>query len=211
MDVSLLKELLDRERSSSSLQRVEKDLYANIGAYMKNLEKKLAEVPKESKKSFFLDDELKSAKKLSKFLFEKRMGKIINTAARTAKTAKTAKGDLTSDRDALTREEYEMLERLVEMIKCGRENILKIMNEEKAYKMVVGSKDKKKEKKMEMKGICLARSLKDIPEFMGSNGESYIIHEEDIITLPEETAKMLIKSGLAIKLILNDGDFVEDA
>ena len=206
MDVSLLKDLLDRERSSSSLQRVEKDLYANIGAYMKNLEKKLAEVPKESKKSFFLDDELKSAKKLSKFLFEKRMGKIINTAARTAKTAKTAKGDLTSDRDALTREEYEMLERLVEMIKCGRENILKIMNEEKAYKMVAGSKDKKKGKKMEMKGICLARSLKDVPEFMGSNGESYIIHEEDIITLPEETAKMLIKSGLAIKLILNEGD-----
>ena len=208
MDVSLLKDLLDRERSSSSLQRVEKDLYANIGAYMKNLEKKLAEVPKESKKSFFLDDELKSAKKLSKFLFEKRMGKIINTAAR---TAKAAKGDLTSDRDALTREEYEMLERLVEMIKCGRENILKIMDEEKAYKMVAGSKDKKKGKKMEMKGICLARSLKDIPEFMGSNGESYIIHEEDIITLPEETAKMLIKSGLAIKLILNEGDFVEDA
>ena len=208
MDVSLLKDLLDRERSSSSLQRVEKDLYANIGAYMKNLEKKLAEVPKESKKSFFLDYELKSAKKLSKFLFEKRMGKLINTAAR---MAKTEKGDLISDRDALTREEYEMLERLVEMIKCGRENILKTIDEEKAYKTVVGSKGKKKEKKMEMKGICLVRSLKDIPEFMGSNGESYIIHEEDIITLPEETAKMLIKNGLAIKLILNEGDFVEDA
>ncbi len=208
MDVSLLKDLLDRERSSSSLQRVEKDLYANIGAYMKNLEKKLAEVPKESKKRFFLDDELKSAKKLSEFLFEKRMGKIINTAA---KAAKAAKGDLTLNQNVLTEEEYEMLERLVEMIKCGRESILKIMNEEKAYKTMAGSKGKKKEKKMEMRGICLARSLKDIPEFMGSNGESYIIYEEDIVTLPEEMAQMLIKSGSVIKLSINEGDLVEDA
>jgi hypothetical protein len=67
MDVSLLKELLDRERSSSSLQRVEKDLYANIGAYMKNLEKKLAEVPKESKKSFFWMTNLKAQRNYLNF------------------------------------------------------------------------------------------------------------------------------------------------
>ena len=44
----------------------------------------------------------------------------------------------------------------------------------------------------------VVRVLRDIPTFLGADGLSYRLKAEDVVTLPESNAEVLIKKGIAL-------------
>jgi len=213
MDIILLKDLLDRERSKQALQPVNKGLYKDIRDYFNRLMRQINETDDESKKRFFLTDELNSAEKIFNLFFEKRLGKIINIAARIAKGT-----DGRQSIDNLTVDEEKILDLLIETIKSARDSILNSRYKED-FSIPIGNIDGKSDKinldrvidKNKDKNT-IVRAIEDIPEFVDIDRKKYIIRREDIVVLSDKVADMLLKKNLVVKIntVIED-DHSEDA
>jgi len=213
MDIILLKDLLDRERSKQALQPVNKGLYKDIRDYFNRLMRQINETDDESKKRFFLTDELNSAEKIFNLFFEKRLGKIINIAARIAKGT-----DGRQSIDNLTVDEEKILDLLIETIKSARDSILNSRYKED-FSIPIGNIDGKSDKinldrvidKNKDKNT-IVRAIEDIPEFVDIDRKKYIIRKEDIVVLSDKVADMLLKKNLVVKIntVIED-DHSEDA
>lgn len=201
MDIILLKDLLDRERSKQALQPVNKGLYKDIRDYFNRLMRQINETDDESKKRFFLTDELNSAEKIFNLFFEKRLGKIINIAARIAKGT-----DGRQSIDNLTVDEEKILDLLIETIKSARDSILNSRYKED-FSIPIGNIDGKSDKinldrvidKNKDKNT-IVRAIEDIPEFVDIDRKKYIIRKEDIVVLSDKVADMLLKKNLVVKI-----------
>lgn len=220
MDIILLKDLLDKERSRQALQPVGKDVYKEIKEYFDKLNKQINETEDSNKKKLFLIDELNSAEKIFNFFFEKRMGKIINIATRIAK--RSIKSETLTNRyqdgmtkysdniDNLTKDEEYVLDMLVESIRSAREVIL-----DKVYGKVGDplnnkantEKDKIEEIEKNIKEVndndkryTIVRAIEDIPGFVDIDRKKYIIRKEDIVVLSDKVADMLLKKNLVVKI-----------
>jgi len=53
--------------------------------------------------------------------------------------------------------------------------------------------------------------LKDIPTFMGTDGRSYRLSEEDVVVLPKANAKALCDRRVAVAVNIGKIDANEDA
>jgi DNA replication initiation complex subunit (GINS family) len=54
-----------------------------------------------------------------------------------------------------------------------------------------------KEKKSMGNNCIIVRVLKDVPQFIGNDMKKYSLKEDDIVTLPQDIAKILIERGVA--------------
>ncbi|HIH78432.1 MAG TPA: hypothetical protein HA341_05865 [Halobacteria archaeon] len=220
MDIILLKDLLDKERSKQALQPVDKDLYKEIKEYFNRLRRQINEIGDASKKKLFLIDELNSAEKIFNFFFEKRLGKIINIATRLAKGTdsrqsaeiqrSTSSNIKYSDTiDNLTTYEEKILDLLIESIRSAREIMLNDIykDEEEESSTLIENIEKKSDKiytgrvvdKNKYRNV-IVRAIEDIPGFVDIDRKKYIIRREDIVVLSDKVADMLLKKNLVVKI-----------
>jgi len=220
MDIILLKDLLDKERSKQALQPVDKDVYKEIKEYFNRLRRQINEIGDASKKKLFLIDELNSAEKIFNFFFEKRLGKIINIATRLAKGTdsrqsaeiqrSTSSNIKYSDTiDNLTTDEEKILDLLIESIRSAREIMLNDIykDEEEEFSTLIENIEKKSDKintgrvvdKNKYRNV-IVRAVEDIPGFVDIDRKKYIIRREDIVVLSDKVADMLLKKNLVVKI-----------
>ncbi|HIH40044.1 MAG TPA: hypothetical protein HA221_00540 [Halobacteria archaeon] len=220
MDIILLKDLLDKERSKQALQPVDKDVYKEIKEYFNRLRRQINEIGDASKKKLFLIDELNSAEKIFNFFFEKRLGKIINIATRLAKGTdsrqsaeiqrSTSSNIKYSDTiDNLTTYEEKILDLLIESIRSAREIMLNDIykDEEEESSTLIENIEKKSDKiytgrvvdKNKYRNV-IVRAIEDIPGFVDIDRKKYIIRREDIVVLSDKVADMLLKKNLVVKI-----------
>jgi len=198
-----LRSLENMERQSPELTNIGNDFYKEVLKYIRELEKRFEEENNKnphSKKIALISDELRNTKRIWKSIFERREKKILQAALSAARGGTHIPKFMTDQE------------------KIFYENLLKILNENR--KAILGGKEvedtKKKEESMkdsrrqgdknsdsetakakEEKGNIIVRVLKDVPPFVGSDMKNYSLKKEDVITIPKDTAEILIKRKAA--------------
>ncbi len=190
IEVNELRKIINQERSSPHLQKLEKDFYRELSRDMSELFKDYSKCSdKEFSKKSKLGDELKNLKNIINDIYETRERKIVSNALYYAKSGEGI------DPESLTVEEEKVLKEVVKVIKSQRDMVLGKFSEQ-------ASREKKEEKKEQKKPVLTVRILKDLPPIVGVDGVTYgAFKEEDVVILPEPNAKGFIKQKVAEKIV----------
>jgi len=189
IEVNELRRILNQERSSPHLQKLEKDFYQELG---KRMQEMFGEYSKCSDKEFSrkrkLAGELENLKNIINDIYETRERKIVSNALYYVKSGDEA------DPENLTGEEEKILSEVVKTIKTQRNRVLGGLSEQAPRKKTREPEEPKKEKKETL----TVRILKDLPPIVGVDGVTYgAFKEEDVVTLPEPNAAAFLKQKVA--------------
>jgi len=171
LSYSKLRNIEQNEKNSSYLTNIGIDFYQEALSYIKEIEEKIEEERLKnpsSHKLILLSDELRNTKRILNNIFERREKKIIMAALTFARTGKKMP-------ENMTREEKLFYENLINVIKENRKKIFEF---------------KKKD-------FMVIRMLQDLSQFVGNDMKKYILHKEDVISMPIEVAKILIERKAA--------------
>jgi DNA replication factor GINS len=179
-----LYELWKKEKENEqAIQRLPKNFYAKIAAYIKKTREENRMLDKKTTKAKLLDLEFKNVKIMAGELFELRYRKLWEKALARENVA----------RDALTEEE----EKLYGEILSLAEAYLAFSKDILRGHLSAIEKDAKQT-------MVVLRFVQEIPALVGSDLKTYgPFAAEDIATLPPENARILIKQGVAVEVDLN--------
>ncbi|MBN2245272.1 MAG: hypothetical protein JW755_05460, partial [Candidatus Aminicenantes bacterium] len=124
-------------------------------------------------------NEIKNTKRLTQGIYERREKKIVQGALATARGG-------TPHLKYLTEQEKQFYEKVLGTLQEGR-------------RMIIEEKHQNTNDMTEDTHI-MVRVLQDIPQFVGQDMKKYTLKEEDVVTLPPDIAKILIKRGVAEKI-----------
>jgi len=199
---------------SPYLQEIGKDFYKELQAYVGEVHSRYLEDSKKggiSKLSMALG-ELENIKAIVNDIYETREKKIVNNALYYIKSEEEM------GVENLTLEEEEMLRNIIKILRAQRSAVLEKIIGEVSYVFPQESeqaqpksdakvvKEKKVQQKEANKAIAAKpdqkkttiRLLKDLPSIVGVDGKIYgSFKKEDVVTLPEPNAKVLINQGTA--------------
>lgn len=205
MNLEDLRLIQANERRSQRLQALEPDFYKRAMAYINELDDSKRRA--DDAKVAMIDNELQSARRVIDDIFKRRLGKIV-------KMASTRAFGLDIYPEGATQEERKIFERLVSLIQEGKSEILgsvlqsRTTKTEKTSKRTESSLLKRRDIGEE---FTVVRILKDIPTFMGTDGRSYQLSEEDVVVLPKANAKALCDRHVAVAIKVGKGNENEDA
>ncbi len=193
MDIKTLREALRREKMSPYLQELGRNFYREA----QKLFERMLEEYKAAKDSDLTQlslklAELENLKNMINDLYETRERKIVSSALYYVKSGEEL------ELDNLTEEEEALLREIIRVIKAGREKVL--------TGFVRGRIESSSEEEQEEKGVkgekpgevpfITVRILKDLPSLVGVDGKIYgEFKAEDVVTLPEPNARILVKRG----------------
>jgi len=178
-----LYELWKKEKDNVEIQRLPKNFYAKIAAYIKKMKEENRMLDKKTTKAKLLGSEFKNVKIIVGELLQRRYEKFLEKALARETVA----------RDALTEEEkklYGEVLPLPEAYQAFSKDILRghLSNIEKDAKQT----------------MMVLRFVQEIPALVGSDMKTYgPFAPEDIATLPPENARILIKQGVAVEVDSN--------
>jgi len=173
-------ERMERIRKNRGLTKIDPDFYSNLTNYLNGLQKSFEEEYKinpTSPKTILLRDELNRAKNLSENIFEIREEKIVMASLSTIKGGKP-------DLSLMVKEEKTLYEDLLNVLKESR-------------KIFSGMPEKETKTLNKPKtGYTVVRALDSI-SFVGSDEKEYNLTLNDVVSLPNDTALLLCKTGKA--------------
>jgi DNA replication initiation complex subunit (GINS family) len=178
-----LYEVWKKEKETLEIQRLPKNFYAKIAAYIKKMKEENRMLDKKTTKAKLLDSEFENVKIMVGELLQRRYKKFLEKALIRETVA----------RDALTEEEkklYGEVLPLAEAYKAFSKDVLRghLSNVEKDVKQT----------------MMVLRFVQEIPALVGSDMKTYgPFAPEDIATLPPENARVLIKKGVAVEVDSN--------
>jgi len=178
-----LYEMWKKEKDNVEIQRLPKNFYAKIAAYIKKMKEENRMLDKKTTKAKLLDSEFENVKIIVGELLQRRYKKFLEKALTRETVA----------RDALTEEEkklYGEVLPLPEAYQAFSKDILRghLSNIEKDAKQT----------------MTVLRFVQKIPALVGSDMKTYGPFEpEDIATLPPENSRILIKQGVAVEVDSN--------
>ena len=210
-------DLLRREKNREELQRLDKDFYEQVLAYLKEKKEALSKKGDElfvSAEREKLKIQFQNIRRIIKELYERREKKIINMAMSKART-----GSDVIDTSNLLPSEKKFFEEQVDLLTKYKDSVLDAIlhlkefnngkkEEEKKQIPPEGSKEEiRKEpevKEKETTAVADATNIKKIkitaslPEFVGLQGEVIgPFNEGDVVELEPTIAELLIKKGSA--------------
>lgn len=222
-------EILRREKSRDDLQELQKSFFNDVVEYLKDK----AKVMESAKGQLFSDEEIEKTrvqlaniKKIIKDLYERREKKIISMALNKSRT----KSNLINT-SILLDEEKEIYDAIMVVLDMFREDVLSNVINEKMpcmKKVAVSAEVAKKTSADAGQGQANAqdgasipqnhpkktktiRFLKPVPKFVGLDLQVYgPFDEEDIASLPEESARVLIDKGRAEEMVSDSGIIVDN-
>lgn len=178
-----LRKLQQAEQSSSALTRISLNFYQDLSLYMKTLERSL-ENEKNPLKVKLFNDEIQNTRKIANSIYELREKKIVQGALATARGA-------TLDLSNFLEEEKKMFHSLVEQIKHTRagifeQSVLQTQTSQPAAPVV-------SQVARDPNLNPIVRVLEETPEFIGTDGKTYLLQKEDVLTLPGDMNETLVK------------------
>ena len=178
-----LYEVWKKEKEIVEIQRLPKNFYAKIAAYIKKMKQENRMLDKKTKKAKLLGSEFRNVKIMVGELFELRYKKVLE---KTLAQETVARGALTEEEKKL----YGEVLLLAEAYKAFSKDILRghLSTIEKAAKQT----------------MMVLRFVQEIPALVGFDMKTYGPFEpEDIANLPPENARILIKQGVAVEVDSN--------
>ena len=207
---SKLRSLENMERQSPELTNIGNDFYKEVSNYIKDLEKRFEEESAKnphSKKITLISDELRNTKRIWKSIFERREKKILQAALSVARGSDHIPKFMTA-------QEKIFYENLLNVLRENRSVILGGKADEKenreessrertakqtpahTLKNPQSNKDNENSDAAADKNVVI-RVLKDVPPFVGSDMKNYSLKKEDVLTIPKDSAEILIKRKAA--------------
>lgn len=189
MEIRDLIEIHRREKVSPYLQNVGDDFYDRVKELIRRKYSNYLRVKDEdiSKVSMILQ-ELENIRNIIIDIYETRERKIVTNALYYVKSGEKI------NFENLTREENELLKRIIEVLKETRKETLNLSPEMEKIQEEIEEEEEQEE------GIryVTVRILQDLPAIVGIDGKIYgDFKAEDIVTLPEPNARALINRGEA--------------
>lgn len=201
------------ERGSPRLTRLEGDFYVTLEAYLKglneDLQREVAQSPG-SAKATLLQDELQNTRRLAEDLYEHRERKIIGAAV-------TAARGSAQDTTNMLRQEQELYEALINVLRDTKRRVLHGRAAAPAPKAApppepvqpqgapvlhtqAPSPQPQQAAPLPEGGRVLVRVLEDIGSFAASDLRTYHVRREEVLSLPADTARILILRGKAVEV-----------
>ena len=217
MNLEELRQIQIEERTRGDLQPLLRSFYKDVAEYIKDLQMEREDVLKNpvqgsNKVNRRLEDEIKSVKEVVEIIYGRRVGKML-------KVASLAAVGLRDENISMSEEEEILFKNLVRLLRENRNVILKITSGDGMDDNIESVTDtdaidpQKKNIGGNNKNILndgmasdLSRielkMIQGVGEIYGVDGETYNLDEGDIVSLPEENAKILIDAKVA-KIIEN--------
>ncbi len=190
MEIKDLIEIHRREKVSPYLQNVGDDFYDRVKELIKRKYSSYLRVKDEdiSKVSLILQ-ELENIRNIVIDIYETRERKIVTNALYYVKSGEQI------DFENLTKEEKELLQRIIEILKKTRKETLNLSPEK--GETISEEVEEEEEQEEEIRYVTV-RILQDLPAIVGIDGRIYgDFKAEDVVTLPEPNARALINRGEA--------------
>jgi DNA replication initiation complex subunit (GINS family) len=179
---SQLYETWKQELEDPELVKLPPDFYAGIVEYVKKLKEESRMIDKRTVKANLLRKEMQNMKRMMWELIRVRYRKIVNGAA---------KGE-DAPREALTVEEEQIYGKISPLAETVSNFASEILHGHASGTMI----------DMRHKRITM-RLLRDVPAIVGADMKTYgPFKTEDVASFPIENAKILIKQGLAEKIVV---------
>jgi DNA replication factor GINS len=179
-----------REITQTSLGALPADFYARMADYIKRI-KKESTVDQKNIKSKLLDHEARNVKRMVDELLRARYKKIIKTISKAQKMPL----------ELLTVEETEMTETFATFADAYQKFARSIMQGQSTsitQPAKIESEPQAQRLQVTHKRVTL-RFVKGVPAIMGADMKSYgPFAAEDVASMPELNAKILVKQGLAV-------------
>ena len=186
-----LRKIQQIEKNSPSLTELYPGFYNSLSEYIEKLENRLIEESSNQKK-VILEDEIQNIKKIAISIYEQREKKILLAAV---SKARGGNPNLKNVEEV----ENNLYENILGLMLQSRKKIL----EEKSIKKKENKKDKTTDLALTNNDEEIQKNInpvisikKDIPEFVGTDEKKYILRKNDIVSLPENMSKLLIKRGV---------------
>jgi len=187
-----LRRIQQMEKNSPVLSELSSNFYNAVSEYLEKLEKRFEE-ESSSQKKMILEDEMKNVKKIIINIYEQREKKILLAAISKARGGNP-------DLKNLEIIEKNLFDSILDIILQSRKQLLKNeivkKNVKREIKNTKNSKKNENNVKTDNTNPIL-RITKNIPEFIGTNEKRYNLRQGDIVSLPENMGKMLIKKDAA--------------
>jgi len=175
-----LYEAWKREKESAEPQPLPKDFYEKLAVYMDKIRKESRMLDEKTTKAKLLSHETKNVQKMVKEL----------VLLRHEKTVKKALKGETLPTEGLTKEEEKMAKEVTPSFESFHSLLKDILGGRMPQ---IESRDKPKRK--------VLRFLKEIPAIIGADMKTYgPFKPEDVASVPQENAKILVKQGVAIEV-----------
>jgi|GEM_PF-1386476 DNA replication initiation complex subunit (GINS family) len=217
MNLEELRQIQIEERTRGDLQPLLRSFYKDVAEYIKDLQIEREDVLKNpvqgsNKVNRRLEDEIKSVKEVVEIIYGRRVGKML-------KVASLAAVGLRDEDISMSEEEEILFKNLVRLLRENRNVILKITSGDgmddniesvidtdaiDPQKKNIGGNNKNTLNDgmaSDLSRIEL-KMIQGVGEIYGVDGETYNLDEGDIVSLPEENAKILIDAKVA-KIIEN--------
>jgi DNA replication factor GINS len=171
------------EQASSLLTKINVSFYKDLSLYIQTLERSI-ENEKNPLKLKLFTDEVQNTKKIANSIYELREKKIVQAALATARSA-------TPDLTNLLEIEKKLYRSLVEQIIVSRSEIF-----EKPTDLPVTTplaSPTSNQAKQDSNTHPIVRVLEDTPAFIGTDGNTYLLRKEDVLSMPSEMTEPLLK------------------
>jgi DNA replication factor GINS len=175
-----LYEAWKKEKADVEIQALSRDFYLRLSGYMKRIREESRLLDEKTIKARLMQQELKNATKMVNDLFQLRFGK----------TLKKVFSENILIRKSLTVEEEKLYEDFLLLVESCQDLL----------KSVIRGKIDSYEKK-EGAGKLLVKFTQKVPAIVGSDIKTYgPFKAEDVVNLPVENARILIKKGVAVEV-----------
>jgi len=185
----VIRNIQDMEKKSPSLTSIHQKFYQSVLEYITTLNNRLQNESSEQKK-LLLRDEINNTEKITYSIYEFREKKILLAAI------SKIRGGAPNTKN-LVREEQELFETLLDLLKKTRKQLLENKTEKNNDDNFPN--ESIKENRVENKNP-IVQLTHDIPEFIGTNMRKYNLRKGDIISIPSDMKMMLSKKNVIKEL-----------
>ncbi len=185
-----LRRLQQAEQASSILTKINVNFYQDLSLYMKTLERSI-ENEKNPLKLKLFSDEIQNTKKIANSIYELREKKIVQAALATVRSATT---DLKYFLDI----EKKLYTALVEQIIVSRKEIFEEPADRHEKKQP--APPNVDQPKRDPNTNPIVRALEDTPEFIGTDGNTYSLRKEDVLSMPSAMTEPLLKKKVIMQV-----------
>jgi len=181
-----LRRVQQDEQASSALTKINTNFYQDLSVYIKTLERSIANEKNPLKLKLFTD-EIQNTKKIANSIYELREKKIVQAALATARSA-------TPDLTNLLEIEKKLYSSLVEQIMAARKEIFEKPTSPPVT--IPPASPNITPVKKDSNTNPIVRVLEDTPEFFGTDGKTYLLRKEDVLSMPSEMTEPLLKKKM---------------
>jgi len=210
-----LRKIQQAEKNSPQITQMNKEFYRDVTVFLKELEKRLVE-EKKPQKQMLLAEESQNIEKIIRNIYEHREKKIMLAAISKARGGNPNIKHLLPEEKTFFDELYKNIVSFRKQIfsdetkddraesketkesKSKESTVKESSTDEKRVEKIDNPvQPEEKQEKTPANTHPILRIQEDIPSFVGTDNQTYTLHKGDIISLPEDMAKMLLNKKVA--------------